>query len=103
MTLFRHLWDGLGAIAGVTRYGPGPDRPRTPTVSFTVDGVKSDDVARGLADRGVFVSSGDFYATTVVRLLGHGDDGLVRVGAACYSTMDEIERLLAGVAEVAKR
>lgn len=103
MTLFRRLWDGLGAIPGVTRYGPGPDRPRTPTVSFTVDGVKSDDVARALVERAVFVSNGDFYATTLVRLLGHGDDGLVRVGVACYTTMDEIERLLAGVAEIAKR
>lgn len=103
MTMFRRLWDGLGKIPGVTRYGPGPDRPRTPTVSFTVDGVKSEDVARALAEQAVFVSNGDFYATTVVRLLGHGDDGLVRVGAACYTTMDEIERLLAGVAEIAKR
>jgi cysteine desulfurase family protein (TIGR01976 family) len=103
MTLFRRLWDGLGAIPGVTRYGPGPDRPRTPTVSFTVDGVKSVDVARALADQALFVSNGDFYATTLVRLLGHGDDGLVRVGVACYTTMDEIERLLASVADVAKR
>ncbi len=103
MHLFRRLWDGLGAIPSVTRYGPGPDRPRTPTVSFTVDGVKSDDVARALAEKALFVSNGDFYASTVVRLLGHGDDGLVRIGAACYTTMDEIERLLAAVAEVAKR
>jgi len=103
MTLFRRLWDGLGKIPGVTRYGPGPDRPRTPTVSFTVDGVKSDDVAKALVNHAVFVSSGDFYATTLVRLLGHGDDGLVRVGAACYTTMEEIERLLAAVSEVAKR
>ncbi|WKW13190.1 cysteine desulfurase-like protein [Pseudogemmatithrix spongiicola] len=103
MTLVRRLWDGLGTIPGVTRYGPGPDRPRTPTVSFTVDGVKSDDVAKALVKHAVFVSSGDFYATTLVRLLGHGDDGLVRVGAACYTTMEEIERLLAAVSEVAKR
>ena len=103
MQLFRRLWDGLGEIPGVTRYGPGPDRPRTPTVSFTVDGVSSDDVARTLAEKALFVSNGDFYATTVVRLLGHGDDGLVRIGASCYTTMDEIERLLAAVAEIAKR
>jgi cysteine desulfurase family protein (TIGR01976 family) len=64
MQLFRRLWDGLGAIDGVTRYGPGPDRPRTPTVSFTVDGVPSEQVARALAERAVFVSNGDFYAST---------------------------------------
>ena len=101
MTLFRRLWDGLGAIPGVTRYGPGPDRPRTPTVSFTVDGVSSEQVALALVERGVFVSNGDFYATTVVRQLGHGDDGLVRAGVSCYTTAEEIDRLIAGVREVA--
>jgi cysteine desulfurase family protein (TIGR01976 family) len=101
--LFRRLWDGLGAIPGVTRYGPGPDRPRTPTVSFTVDGIASEQVARALAEKAVFVSNGDFYASTIVRRLGHGDTGLVRVGAACYTVMDEVERLLEGVAEVARR
>lgn len=103
MAHVRRLWDGLGRIPGVTRYGPGPDRPRTPTLSFTVDGVKSEDVARALAERALFVSNGDFYATTLVRLLGHGDDGLVRIGAACYTTAEEIDRLLEGVAEVARR
>ncbi len=101
--LVRRLWDGLGAISGVTRYGPGPDRPRTPTVSFTVDGIPSEQVARALAEKAVFVSNGDFYASTIVRRLGHGDTGLVRVGAACYTVMDEIDRLLEGVAEVARR
>lgn len=103
MTLFRRLWDGLGAIEGVTRYGPGPDRPRTPTISFTVDGVASEQVAKALAERAVFVSNGDFYATTVVRQLGHGEDGLVRAGAACYTTAEEIDRLVDGVREVARR
>ena len=36
--LFVRLWEGLGAIHGVTRYGPGPDRPRTPTIGFTREG-----------------------------------------------------------------
>lgn len=103
MRLFRRLWQGLGEVPGVTRYGPCPDRPRTPTVSFTVDGVPSESVARALADRAVFVSNGDFYASTLVRQLGHGDDGLVRAGAACYTTEEEIDRLVAGVREVAQR
>src|SRR5215204_446462 len=64
--LLRRMWDGLSEIDGVTLYGPGPDRPRTPTVPFTVDGHTADSVARHLAAGGVFVSSGDFYATTVV-------------------------------------
>lgn len=97
MARFRELWDGLGAIPGVTRYGPGPERPRTPTLSFAVDGVPSERVAVALAERGVFVSHGDFYATTIVQRLGFGADGLVRAGASCYTTAEEVERLVDGV------
>jgi selenocysteine lyase/cysteine desulfurase len=57
-----------------------------------------------LAARGVFVSHGDFYATTVVERLGLAKEGLVRAGAACYTTEDEVDRLVAAVGEVlAKR
>lgn len=101
-TLFTKLWDGLGAIPGVTRYGPGPDRPRTPTAAFVVRGVDSAQVARALAEQGVFVSHGDFYASTIVAQLGHAVDGLVRAGCACYTTESEVDRLLNGVADLAR-
>jgi cysteine desulfurase family protein (TIGR01976 family) len=99
--LFTRLWDGLGQIPGVTRYGLPADAARTPTVSFTVKGRPADAVAEELARRGLFLSSGDFYAWTVVQRLGHAEDGLVRAGCAIYTTEDEIERLLEGVAEAA--
>jgi cysteine desulfurase family protein (TIGR01976 family) len=101
--LLKSLWSGLGAIAGVKLFGPAPDRPRTPTLSFSIEGVASESVAGALAERGVFVSHGDFYATTVARRLGRAEDGLVRVGCACYTTGEEVERLVAGVDEVARR
>jgi cysteine desulfurase family protein (TIGR01976 family) len=100
--LVERLWTGLRAIPGVTVYGPAPSEPRTPTVAFTVQGTVSEDVAKTLADRAVFVSSGDFYATTVVRRLGHAEDGVVRAGCACYTTLDEVNRLVSGVAELAR-
>ena len=92
--LVTRLWDGLGQIPGVTRHGLPPSQPRTPTVSFTVDGRTSHQVAADLVERGLFVSSGDFYASTLVERLGHADDGLVRIGCACYTTTEEIDRLL---------
>jgi cysteine desulfurase family protein (TIGR01976 family) len=98
--LVEQLWEGLGRISGVVRYGPPPGRPRTPTVSFTVDGRSSEEVAVALAGEAVFVSNGDFYATTVVEQLGLAGRGLVRAGCACYSTADEIDRLIAGVARL---
>jgi cysteine desulfurase family protein (TIGR01976 family) len=99
--LFARLWDGLGAIRGVTRYGPPPGRPRTPTVSFVVAGRGAHSVAEELARRAVFASSGDFYALTVARRLGHESDGLVRAGIAAYTTEEEVDRLLEGVAAAA--
>ena len=99
--LTRKLWDGLTTISGVRLYGPDPDLPRTPTLAFTVEGVASTDVSRKLATRGLFLSHGDFYAATVVERLGLGDEGLVRAGCACYTTEDEIDRLIEGVREIA--
>jgi cysteine desulfurase family protein (TIGR01976 family) len=96
LTLLRRMWDGLSSIQGVTLYGPAPGSPRTPTVAFTVDGKSAETVARRLGERGVFVSSGDFYASTVVERLGL-KDGLVRAGCACYTTEEEVDRLIEGV------
>jgi selenocysteine lyase/cysteine desulfurase len=68
-----------------------------------VEGREPTDVARHLAARGVFVSHGDFYATTVVARLGRAPQGLVRAGCACYTTENEVERLVSGVREIAGR
>ena len=78
-------------------YGPPPGRPRTPTIGFTVAGRTTDEVATALAGEGVFVSNGDFYATTAVERLGLAAHGLVRAGCACYTTSEEVDRLVAGV------
>lgn len=96
----ERLWSGLSALKGVTMYGPTPDQPRTPTVSFTMRGRTSREIAEHLAARAVFVSNGDFYAATIVELLGHASDGLLRVGCACYTSPEEVERLIAGVEEL---
>ena len=99
LALFRAMWEGLSRISGVRLYGPPPGTPRTPTVAFTVQGRTADDVARHLATRGVFVSSGDFYASTVVERLGLAE-GLVRAGCACYTTSEEVDRLVGAVREL---
>jgi selenocysteine lyase/cysteine desulfurase len=91
------LWNGLAEVPGLTLYGPKPGTPRSPTLSFTLKGHRTDDIATALASRGVFVSNGDFYASTVVERLGLVSDGLVRVGCSCYTTDDEVARLLDGV------
>jgi cysteine desulfurase family protein (TIGR01976 family) len=98
--LLERLWRGLEATPGVTLYGPPPGQLRTPTVAFTVAGRSSDEVAAALAEEGVFVSNGDFYATTVVARLGLTAHGLVRAGCACYTTEEEIDRLVDGIRKI---
>lgn len=98
----RQLWEGLSQIDGVKLYGPPPESPRTPTLSFTVESVPSTTVARELAKLGLFLSHGDFYAATVVERLDLGEEGLVRAGCSCYTTAAEVERLIDGVKNVAR-
>ena len=98
--LFARLWDGLSSIPAVTVYGPPPDAARTPTIAFTIAGRTSTDAARALAERGLFLSHGDFYAWTVVERFGLQPEGFIRAGCACYTSEEEIDRLISAVADL---
>jgi cysteine desulfurase family protein (TIGR01976 family) len=91
----EQLWNGLQEMNRVRVFGPTPDKARTPTIAFTINDMSSTQVAKRLADRGLFLSDGDFYAMTVIERLGQ--QGVVRAGCACYTTEEEVERLLAAV------
>jgi cysteine desulfurase family protein (TIGR01976 family) len=102
---FASLWRGLAEIPGVALYGVPPgDAPRSPTVSFTVTGIDSRTVATRLANEsGVFTPNGNFYASTIAERLKIGGAGWVRAGLACYTTREEIGRLVHGVRAIANR
>jgi cysteine desulfurase family protein (TIGR01976 family) len=93
--LIGRLWNGLQQISRVRLYGPSPDKARTPTIALTINEMSSTQVAKRLAERGLFLSDGDFYAMTVIERLGQA--GVVRAGCACYTSDEEVERLLAAV------
>ena len=95
--LLARLWYALAQMDHVVLYGPPPGTPRTPTVAFTLRGRSTDDVAMALARRGLFVSNGDFYAASVIDRLGRSPDGVVRAGCSCYTTADEVERLISSI------
>jgi cysteine desulfurase family protein (TIGR01976 family) len=97
--LTRELWSGLADIDGVRIYGPKYDALRTSLVSFTVGDSAAEEVSRHLAERGVFASHGNFYASTVTERLGVAKRGLVRVGCSVYTTIEEVRRVVAGVLE----
>jgi len=91
-----HLRRGLAGIDGVHCYGHAP--LRTPTELFGVDGLDSADVYRRLAELGVNAPAGSFYALEASEWLGLGSGGAVRAGLAPYTSRDDVDRLLAGVA-----
>jgi selenocysteine lyase/cysteine desulfurase len=97
--LVKTLRDGLSSIDTVRVYGPRLDQKRTSLVSSTVGDHRSRVVAEALVEDGLFLSSGDFYAATVVERLGVEEQGLLRSGCAIYTTQEEVERLVEGVAK----
>src|SRR4029077_20142266 len=99
-TLFARLLGGLDARGRVTRYGRGARR--APTAFFTVPGHTPRQVAEHLAARQVNVWHGDNYAWELAGALGLRDSGgAVRAGLVHYNNQDDVDRLLAAVAELA--
>jgi cysteine desulfurase family protein (TIGR01976 family) len=91
--VFTRLYDGLLARADVTLVG-APSR-RTPTVGFTIDDRSPQQVAKDLGDKGICVWAGNYYAVELMRRLGLEESGgAVRAGVVCYTTTDEVDRLL---------
>ena len=93
--LHARMREGLEDIPGITLYSNA--KHRTPTETFTIDGFDGEAISAFLAERGVNAPAGNFYALEVSRSLGLGDTGGVRVGLAPYSSIDEVERLIAGL------
>ncbi len=66
---------------------------RVPTFAFTVEDRSPAEVAQTLANHGVAVWHGDYYAFEVMQRLGL-PEGAVRAGIVHYNTAAEIDRLL---------
>jgi cysteine desulfurase family protein (TIGR01976 family) len=91
--VFARLVDGLAARDDVRPVGR-PAR-RTPTVAFTVSGRTPQQVSAALGERGVCVWAGNYYAVELMTALGlEADGGAVRAGVVCYTTEQEVDRLL---------
>ena len=90
--------EGLRQIPGVQVYSRAARR--TPTLLFTLAGGEPSAVHRHLAERGVNAPASHFYAWELSHRLGLAAVGGVRVGMAPYTTAEEVDRLLEGVAEL---
>ncbi len=98
--LGQRFLDGLPV--GVTLHGLPTMEGRVPTFCFSVEGHTAEEVATHLATRDVAVWWGNYYALETIRHLGLDEhDGAVRAGIVHYNTTEEVDRLLAGVTELA--
>jgi cysteine desulfurase/selenocysteine lyase len=87
--------DGLSGIDGVRIIGPTTTVDRGSPVSFVVDGVHAHDVGQVLDDDGVAVRVGHHCAWPLHRRFGIA--ATARASFAVYNTLEEVDRLVAGV------
>jgi cysteine desulfurase/selenocysteine lyase len=87
--------DGLAGIDGVRIVGPLTLTDRGSPVAFVVDGIHAHDVGQVLDDDGVAVRVGHHCALPLHRRFGIA--ATARASFAVYNTLDEVDRLVAGV------
>jgi len=87
--------EGLSGIDGVRIIGPMSMEKRGSPVSFVVDGVHAHDVGQVLDDDGVAVRVGHHCALPLHHRFGLA--ATARASFAVYNTLEEVDRLVAGV------
>lgn len=99
------LITGLLKIPGLTLYGiaePARFAWRTPTVAIRLAGKSPAELALKLAERGIFVWHGNFYALGLSeKLKVETDGGFLRIGLLAYNTREEVKWLLLTLQEIA--
>ncbi|MBV8942962.1 MAG: aminotransferase class V-fold PLP-dependent enzyme, partial [Solirubrobacterales bacterium] len=74
------------------------------TLSFVVDGISPEEVARRLAGRDISVWDGDNYAYELMDRFGLRESGgAVRASIVLYNDSDDVDRLVEAVAEVSSQ
>ena len=96
-SLAQQLYLGLRDLDGVDIYGPPlKETQRAPTISFTVENKRPEEICRYLADHSICAWDGHFYAIRAVEAMGlMGQGGVTRMGIAAYNTSEEIEYVIA--------
>ena len=101
--LFLRMLEGLEGIEGVKIWGitePNRISERAPTVSFTHPSLSAKEIGRRLAERGVFVWAGNFYALELTEALGLEPEGVLRAGLLHYNSLEEVDYFVESVAEI---
>lgn len=96
--LARRFLHGIQRIPGVSLFGiTDPERldERTPTFAVRVGDRHPRETAKALAEGGIFVWDGHYYAIELLERLGLLESGgAVRIGFCHYHSADEVDRVL---------
>ena len=93
--------DGLGAIRGITIYGPRDPARRTSLVAFNLAGRDPVGVAQALNQAGVESRAGCHCATLAHHALGLTPPASCRLSFYLYNTPGEVDQAVAAVAAIA--
>ncbi|MEM7316443.1 MAG: aminotransferase class V-fold PLP-dependent enzyme, partial [Planctomycetota bacterium] len=96
-SLLDRFLDGLSGNAAIKAWGmtePEQRSGRFPTVSITDDRCSPKQLAGRLAEAGIYVWHGNYYALPLTERLGVEPEGMVRIGMVHYNTPGEVDRLL---------
>ena len=99
------LVQGMKSIAGLKLYGISEiahfDK-RCPTLAVRIEGHTPLELATKLGERGFFTWDGNYYAINVTEQLDvEKDGGFLRIGLFHYNTVEEVDRLLTALREIA--
>ena len=104
--LSKKLLDVLVQVPGLRIYGLDDLKDvneRVPTFAVNLEGVHPHQLAKLLDERNIYVWAGNYYAICATERLGVEDTGgMVRIGAAHYNTVEEIDRLGEVLLEISK-
>jgi cysteine desulfurase family protein (TIGR01976 family) len=96
---------GLQTIPGLKLYGitdPQQFNRRCATFGVRIEGHTPLELATKLGQRGFFTWDGNYYALNLTEQLGVEQlGGFLRIGLVHYNTMEEVERLLSALREIA--
>jgi cysteine desulfurase family protein (TIGR01976 family) len=105
LELSHKLLSALESVPGLRLYGlSDPQRleERVATYTFRLKDLHPRVVAEKLAEQGIYVWDGNYYALNVTERLGLEESGgMVRVGAVHYNTFEEVERLKNALLKIA--
>ena len=104
-TLSERFLEGIATLPRVRLWGIADRarlRERTPTFAIRVGDEHPAETAKRLAEHGIFVWDGDYYAREIMIRLGLLESGgAVRIGFCHYHTLDEVDRVLDALAALA--